>query len=416
MFSLKSGDFARVLPFFLLYGLIFCWLSLGDAVAVSLFVSRVGAAALPPFYGITAGINLVLIAAYLIFVQQWPTVRLFQWVVAGSVLVFLGCWFWLNVQAVDSSAYGVLFVAREVVFTFVLMHFGTFLGDFFSRDELNRLVPFIYTGGRLGGILGGLLVGLLSRWLSVLQFLPVFAVTGLLISFALVLIERCRPINIQEPSVDTLDTKPALKEFCGYAYNSALLQWFCGSVFLFILCKWLLNFQANTVFEQTFSSAQALAGYLGWYTAIALALAMVIQLCIVPWLVHRAGAATGYHLYNLLLMGVLGCYLLPLMSGTGLLVLATLSRFLEVELRLGFRNPLTLLMTNAFPWQHRARSRALTMGLVIPIGTFVASLLLLAMQHYWLAGLVWLGLLLGIVNVWVSGHLRCWMSREDARG
>src|SRR2546421_237459 len=70
--------------------------------------------------------------------------------------------------------FGVLFVTREIAFTLVLMHFGTYLQDYFTRSELNRVLPVIYGGGRVGGIAGGWLLEHLSGTLGPLNVVPVF--------------------------------------------------------------------------------------------------------------------------------------------------------------------------------------------------------------------------------------------------
>ncbi len=66
-----------------------------------------------------------------------------------------------------------LFVTREIALTMVLMHFGTFLQDYFLRSELNRLLPIIYAGGRVGGILGGGMLGWLAQRIGTVQLVPV---------------------------------------------------------------------------------------------------------------------------------------------------------------------------------------------------------------------------------------------------
>src|SRR5262249_17508422 len=69
---------------------------------------------------------------------------------------------------------GARFVTREVCFPLVLMHLGTYLQGYFPRDELNRVLPVVYAGGRVGGIAGGALLEWLSAPLGALNLVPVF--------------------------------------------------------------------------------------------------------------------------------------------------------------------------------------------------------------------------------------------------
>ncbi|MEZ4574491.1 MAG: hypothetical protein R2857_06160 [Vampirovibrionales bacterium] len=50
----ESSDIARLLPFFGLYGLIFILITMGNVAVQTLFVKKVGVAALPRYYGYIA--------------------------------------------------------------------------------------------------------------------------------------------------------------------------------------------------------------------------------------------------------------------------------------------------------------------------------------------------------------------------
>src|SRR5262249_51826397 len=81
----------------------------------------------------------------------------------------------------------------------VLMHFGTYLQDYFTRAELDWVLPVVYAGGRVGGIAGGWLLARFSPALGPLNLVPVFL--GLyLVCLLLVtaLSWRTRPVHAPE--------------------------------------------------------------------------------------------------------------------------------------------------------------------------------------------------------------------------
>src|SRR5262245_28645225 len=151
---LDEGDLGRLLPFFMLYFVLFSALSLADGLSVALFVPIVGAARLPFAYGCVAVANLVLMSGYVSLADRIGSVRLFGLILGATALVFATVWVLLATAPRSALGCIVLFAGREISFTLILMHFGTVLQDFFTREELNRVLTVIYAGGRLGGIAG----------------------------------------------------------------------------------------------------------------------------------------------------------------------------------------------------------------------------------------------------------------------
>src|SRR5207247_10060363 len=92
---------------------------------------------------------------YVLVAERLGSLRTFQVILGSSAALCAAVWCGVRYLDAGTWCYGVLFVVREVGYTLVLMHFGTYLQDYFSRDELNRVLPVVYAGGRVGGIAGG---------------------------------------------------------------------------------------------------------------------------------------------------------------------------------------------------------------------------------------------------------------------
>ncbi len=154
-----------------------------------------------------------------------------------------------------------------------------------------------------------------------------------------------------------------------------------------MLCRWILNFQYSSYFEDYFETDEDMAEFLGLYTQVALLVAIVLQVLVVNRLIAWLGLKGAHVIYRLwLLGGMFAC------AGDMTITLAVLARFVETELRFGLRNPIHQLITNQFPKTMRVRVRAWSFGIVIPLGTFLGSIALGGMSKYGVAGWIpWFG-------------------------
>lgn len=403
LLGLEVGDLPRAAPFFAVYLLLFTALTIADGVAVSLFASRIGTDRLPTWYSATAVLSLLTIGIYLSQATRHNGARVFGWILGGIGAIFLTAWITYRLYG-GTVPLGMLFVTREIALTMVLMHFGTFLQDYFLRSELNRLLPIIYAGGRVGGILGGGMLGWLAQRIGTVQLVPVVVLLLLAAWAGVSRIGRSVPprdepedatISVPETVAETSSRGLAIERFLGQVRTCPLLAWLTATTLLFIGCRWFLAYQYTSFFEVHFDNDVELAGFLGRYTQFALSISLFLQLFVVNRMVGRLGVATTHTLYSVLVMGgLLGNVLI-----TGLPI-AVASRFLESELRFGLRNPVNQMMVNRFSKKMRIVVRGWSLGWLIPTGTLIASVMIAVLVR--IGGSVavgMFGLLLGIVFV-----------------
>lgn len=397
---LKPDELKKLLPFFGFYFLLFVMLSIGDGLSLSLFVSQVGAEAFPQYYGLTACVNIVLVSFYLLWGNRLSNLRTFQIIITLSIIGFLLPWALIRFSTLDKEIYGLFFLSREISFTLVLMHFGTFIQDYLTPDEMKRAIAFVYAGGRLGGIIGGFLLAMLVQWISLIDVALCYTALGIIC--LLLLGSIYRKLGTPPLASKTSDlTLSGLGELKKLLTPNSYLFWLSINIAVFIVFRWILNLQYNMSFEAYFDSDRAMAEFLGWYTAIAQFLSLVIQLFIIGRLIDKAGVVGTHLIYSILMMG------------TGVLnvwfntfPVAVFNRMMETELRIALRNPVTILLTNCFEQHQRKIVRAWAIGMIIPLATMVSSLLLsqfssagFSSQLPWLI-LFWAALH-GIVSIWL---------------
>ena len=374
MLNLNQGEFGRAWPFFALYLVLFAAFSVADGTALALFVDRLGAAALPTAYAGVAAANLAFIGGYVWLADRvgWP--RTFALILGPAALVFIAAWGAIRWGDGGDGWFAALFVTREVALTLVLMHFGTYLQGYFTRDELNRILPVAYAGGRIGGIAGGWLLARLSGPVGLVDLLPlIVGLCGIALAMVAVMSRRVMPVDdsAEGPSEAPEAERAACQSVGGFfrfARTSPVLFWATAGSFLFMVCRWFLNYQYSHFFADHFHDPAALAAFIGRYTQWALAGALVVQLFALNRVVAWVGVGGAYLGLAVLVGSAAVAAAVPMTLG-----LAVYCRLVETELRYGVRNPLMQLVTNTFSKPLRIRVRAWTMGVLTPAGTLTAS-------------------------------------------
>ncbi len=387
---LEPGHLRRAWPFFALYLVLFAALTLADGLSLALFVARVGADRLPLFQALSAVCVMFVVGWYLLFADRCGTDRVFVGILLGPLVLFAVIWAGLSTSVLAGGGLGILFLGRELAFALVLLHFGAYLQEYFTREELNRVMPVVYAGGRLGGIAGGAALEHLSRLVEPVDLLLLLAALLAVAILGVKLIQRCAT-TVDEPADppqsaahqrggaapaarparephDTTSPETA-RGFLTFVWRSPLLFWITASTLALFFCRTGLTLQCGRAFEREFAGDAELAGFLGRYSQIALAVSLPFQLFVVSRLVARIGLRGAQLTYALLVAAAaLGGW------GEMSLAAAVFARFVESELRYGLRNPLAQMTVNLFPKTLRTRARAWSLGVLIPLATLVAAL------------------------------------------
>jgi hypothetical protein len=387
---LEPGQLRRAWPFLALYAALFAALTLADGLSLTLFVSRLGSEQMPRYQALAAVFVMLAVGAYL---RAWARLqrratlppakmaaraapeydRIFVGILAGPMLLFAAIGIGLNCGAENRLCLGLLFLGREVLFALVLLQFGDYLQDYFSRSELLRVMPVIYAGGRIGGMLGGAVLEHASQSVGPANLLLLLAALLAACIAGVKIITRRRPIVEEplEPAAAELNgavASPTSTGILSLAWSSPLVFWITISTTALFFCRAGLGLQCGLCFQREFVDDMALAQFLGRYAQIAMAGSLVFQLLLVGRLVNWAGLRTAQLAYPVLIVAAA-------LSGWGGMTLAaaTGARFVEGELRYALRNPLSQMTINVLPRRVRMQARAWSMGLVIPAATFAAA-------------------------------------------
>jgi ATP/ADP translocase len=371
-------------PFFALYLVLFAALTLVDGLSLTLFVQGVGADCLPYCHAVSALCVLLAVGAYLAGVDDLHPGTVFLVILSAPMALFAMVWVLICRLDAGGSWLGLLFVGRELAFALVLLHFGTYLQHYFTREDLNRVMPVVYAGGRVGGIAGGATLEYLCAAVNPADLLLV--AVGMLGAgvLSVILIGRRlaalgeperRPPEPRSPS----DSEEAIaaqsfRDFLRFVLSNPLMFWITVTTIAYFFCRAFLNFRYSQFFETAFADDVEMASFLGRYTKYALTASLLLQLFCISRLIAWVGLKGAHMTYAVLLVAA------ALLGGLEMtLSTAVFARLVEGELRYGLRNPTAQLIVNQFSRVLRIRARAWSLGLLIPVSTFTASLILAAM-------------------------------------
>ncbi len=366
--------------------------TIGDTVAQSVFVSRLGVEALPNIFLLKAGIDVLSGFLYLPLTQGRPPRRVWQVLLCFYALVVAMGWLSTSGGGSDLGAY-LLYAGHEVAWTLAVIHWGIFLLDSLSPAESKRLFPVLFGVGRLGALLGGLAVGSLAMVLGATNLLGIAIALALFAVFA-----TSRLSSTDAPS----EPKALVGETRREAFASPLVRLIAASTATMVVLRYGLKMvsldEIRTAFEH---DKDQVAAFLGLFSVVGNALAFALGLYVVPRLLTRLGVGVA----NLAYAGsTLSAFLLTWIAPG--LASASAARFVEMPLKHALKTPLSVLFYGAETPRVRIAARSLIFGAAIPAATVSAGLAFRQLRSH-------LGLIsvLGVATAALYIALCAWQNR-----
>lgn len=400
LFKIEDSEWPLVLTLFALIGVTTIGAIWGSTIAYAGLLKVVGISALPWILGAAAVLSIVGAAVYSAFAPVLSNGRLMVAIyVIGIVGLLLGL---VLLHQGSLLAYPVLYLLYVAWLPVYNPHLVTFITGFTDSQAAKRVVPVVLAGMRVGLIVAGLTMVVLNRWLSpegiiVIWLLSYVASIGLVLAaphFAANNPEVARTAR----SGARVGYVASLREGADYTRQSRYLRWVMAAVFVLLMLLALIEYRSSQLLLGVFPTQADLSSYLGLLGALGNLVALPLLLFGLSRIIARFGlGATSliYPVINLVTAGWL--FAVP---GAASASAAYLDRS---AFRAAFQFPVEGLLFNAVPLGMRARARALSVGLVGPMGAFGGSLLLLlplaAQSEWFVGGLV---LVLSVVYLAIS--------------
>jgi HEAT repeat protein len=340
----------------------------------ALFFARYGVEKLPLLYALVAAAMFATTLGVTALFTRVGRARAFLLI---PILIFAAAL--VSRAALEAGAswiYGALWLVRNIAQSTLILTVWGLAGLVTDTRQAKRYFPVIAAGGVMGLIIGGLATVPLAATLGSANLLLVWAAlvagaTGL--AWRLM---RTQGISLATPR--RLATARGSDLIGGLAdvLRSGLLRWMSAAELLIALLFSLLYLAFSRVAVERYPDPDKLAGFFGFFFAIAMATAFVISLLVTSRLLARFGVPSVVLVLPLLYV-----------VGFGVLVVAatfaTLAafRFAQIAWDNGGANGTWEALINTIPADRRDRTRAFLYGVPWQLGTILAGLVAFIAQR-----------------------------------
>jgi CRP-like cAMP-binding protein/HEAT repeat protein len=370
LLNVRPDEVRRTALLYLLCSITLLGYVWGSPASRALFIKNIGLGSYSFLFIVESVFTLALTLVYAAFVDRVSNARLMSWicVITGIALLLIGL---LLITRLPIAFY-LFYLIGCVVRVIFAVHVWTYVADFYDTRTAKRLYPLIGSAGRVTGFLGGLAFPFLVRVIHT-ENTP-FIWAGLMA--VSVWLAASIPhwtgnaASFKAPG-RTMDALENFWDGWRSIRDSNLLRLLAIGAMTMTLLLALLNFQVDYVFSKAYQDADELASLFALLTGLANAIALPFQLFLLARIVNRIGVSGTNLLYPLLAVSSYG-----LLSTFALLPLAVLGHFVRTAFLWGIRNPVDNMLYNAVPRVVKGRARAFINGMLVPMATFLAGVVL----------------------------------------
>ena len=400
-FLIRPGEGGTVAYLAALYLVIGLGLALGRSSSDALFFKRFGVQYLPHMLFLTSILLVFFSAIYAEFVDRVRPWRMFQ-VMFLAIGVFLAA-DWVFMRMGDARiAFALYFLGYGVISELIIVHFNLYVSGFLDTLQYKRLSPLISAGSRLGSVCGGLLLGFGGAFWPTENVAVAWAALALVGLTAVLYRHRTERGAGAATPPRKRHRKPFsdIREGMRFARSSALLQVTGVGVFIMIVLVSMQDYLVSTILTAHFHDERSLAAFFGWFFAATNAAVLLLQLLTTNRLLQRFGLKTVNLIFP---WSTIASFALLSVSAT--FIPALISRFNYMGMLPAFRNPVANLFYSALPAYMQGRARALSIGLILPLGLAAAGILLMLVPRQAVGEeLALLGLLLSLAYLYLKSR------------
>lgn len=374
-------------------------MAIGRSSSDALLFKRFGVEYLPHMLFLTSVLLVIFSAAYAEFTDRVQPARMFKYVVSLTGIFLLATWG--AMQGGDGKvAFAVYFLGYGVISEILVVHFNLYVSGFLDISQSKRLSPLINASSRLGGVVGGVSIGLFSSRFPTEHMALVWVLT-LVVAFLLI---AAYHRGEQRPRTKIRSLKKQAKPFAQiregfeFARHSRLLQIAGLGLFAMIVLISMQDYLVSTILTRHFRDERDLAAFFGWFFAFTNFMVLLLQMLVANRLMHRFGLKVVSLIYPWST-----AVSFALLSLSASFIPAVIGRFNYTGMGPAFRNPAANLFYNALPDYMQGRARALSIGLILPLGLAVSGLLLMWVPKESVGeALAVFGLLLSFVYIYIT--------------
>jgi len=411
LLNIRPDEWGDLVYFGLLNMLIWTGLTIGESVGEALFLKRVGVEFLPYMFILCSLFAIPIGLLYEELQQRIERRRLSSLLTVAavsavlcSILLIASGWSVGGMQV----GYIMLYITQNAIATLLAAHFTILLSGQFNTLDAKRLIPMILGGAVAGSMAGGLIVSLCAAPFGTANLLWIWV---FLLGIGEVwFVAAGRGL---EASLWKREEKEQAPKYAGESwldrwfyetravFSTPLLMLLAASMLMMTICRYFIEYQYSDIFNAHFIGEAALARFIGVYTLISNLAALAVQGLVTGRLIQSLGVSNANLFYPAsTLLAFLGT------AASYSLIPGIFARFNQEGLRRAVFQPVISLFYNAIPAKRRARSIAFNEGIMIPLGTIIAGLLIMLMKEHRLLFVIFA---VALAAIWV---MLAWGQRQ----
>ena len=372
--------------------------AIGVSSAESLFLSRVGADALPMLYVALGLVTIVTTLGVTALLGRFSPIACYSLIPVAIVLLLLAARFLVGLEV--DGIYQLLWVAVFLFDTFMRLVLWGIAGMSFDTRQAKRLFSLFVAAGILGFSVGGVLTGSLVKLLGTENLLLAWA-ASLLVGFGLTQAIMHATGTAESSSMKRIRRRRSgrvrndLQAGIQYVRSSRLMRWIALSALLFQALYFLLAFPFSKAVEMQYPVEDEMTAFLGVFRGLTTGSALLVSVLIATRFNARFGLMAGFLV--LAVFDLLGFATLSVMST---FMAVVVFRYMHETWQSGITRTAWFAQFNVVPPVRREQTRMFVNGVCLQIGvvlvglTLLASNKLMATQPLYIIGAVVAGLTL----------------------
>ncbi len=294
----------------------------------------------------------------------------------------------LDTPASRTISYLSLYAIYQILFSVWMIHWGTYIISIYDTRSAKRVFPILTAARPLATIIAGLSYsGILKEQLALSTFdimiiwvilLAMVAVVFYIIPFITgqrkSLLHTNRHYDITPKNLDDsarVSTFQSLREGFQFVIGNRYPRWMATGTLTFLAILTLFEYQSSIIIENQVANPDEFSRFTAELEAWSNAVALFIQLFLFNRIMRRTGLGNMNLVFPLMVLGAAGSLIFYPTILASIIALVVTGAFRRV-----FRKPVAALMGNALPPRSKGRARAVISGIISPMGTIVAAILL----------------------------------------
>ncbi len=344
-----------------------------STLAASLFLSHVGATAIPLYYIVFPAVSIPCSAFLSGVIDRFPRQLLFKYMLKIFVVISIAM---SGVLGLGDHWYYVVYIGISVCEQLLYTIYYVLFADHFSATEAKRATARVALGMAVGGLAGGAGVAFVTSFAGpriALMLTPVLV--GVVIGYFSWLARRHKPLENIEAAADE-SIAESLRVVPRLLRRYPMVSLLAAAMFLNVFLQCVSEYLAFSIYTLHFPSVDALATFLGFVHAGLNLLGFLIVIAFTDRQLTRLGVAVMNRIYPALNMLSFGVLTLSTSLPAGVLANIAYDPFVH-----SIDVPVVTMNYNAIRYRLVGRVRVFVDGFVYPVGLAVAGVALEIFQR-----------------------------------